>query len=215
MDALRGIPDSTPPIPFPEEERNVTPTGQVRDLSGFKSLYTLIAEEADRLRKSRKTDRSKLREIVRRHAGIHPLDQLPPEPEAFRHDFKWWYLSGSEGFSVEQHAAILAVEGRSLIGERAESFLRKALEERKTNGGKPVSLRAEGDWCIAAAHACAAEPELFSSVKFINPSPSWTDMLKNPDPTHDSFAVTVWGALKEYDWTDLVPENLLKGQLAK
>ena len=215
IEALRVIPDHTPPIPFSEEGRNVTPTGQVRDLPGFKSLYTLIAEEANRLRESRKTDRSKLREIVRRRAGIHPLDQLPPEPEAFQHDFKWWYLSGSEGFSVEQYAAILAVEGRSLIGERAESFLRNALEERKTNGGKPVPLRAEGDWCIAAAHACAAEPELFSSVEFINPPPSWTDMLKNPDPTHDSFAVTVWGALKEYDWTDLVPENLLKGQLAK
>ena len=82
--------------------------------------------------------------------------------------------------------------------------------------------RGSGPWssskavrCIAAAHAYAAEPELFSTVEFINPPPSWTDMLKNPDPTHDSFAVTVWGALKEYDWTDLVPETLLKGQPAK
>ena len=35
-------------------------------------------------------------------------------------------------------------------------------------------------------------------------------MVTDPDPTHDSFAVTVWGALKEYDWTDLVPENVKK-----
>ena len=210
IEALRGIADQTPPIPFPEAGRTVTPTGQVRDLPGFKSLYTLIAEEADRLQKSRKIDRSRLRDIVRKYAGIHPLDQLPPEPEAFQHDFKWWYLSGSEGISVEQYAAILAVEGRSLIGERAEMFLRKALAEKKANGGKPVPLRAEGDLCIAAAHAYAAEPQLFSSVEFKNPPKSWTGMLTDPDPVHDSFAVTVWGALKEYDWTDLVPENIKK-----
>ena len=35
-------------------------------------------------------------------------------------------------------------------------------------------------------------------------------MLTDPDPVHDSFAVTVWGALKEYDWTDLVPKNIKK-----
>ena len=34
-------------------------------------------------------------------------------------------------------------------------------------------------------------------------------MLCDPDPGKDSFAVTVWGALKEYDWTDLVPKDRL------
>jgi hypothetical protein len=29
-------------------------------------------------------------------------------------------------------------------------------------------------------------------------------MVTDPDPSHDSFAVGVWGALGEYDWTDLV-----------
>ena len=208
--ALRRIPDSVPPLPFPEEGRTVTPTGQVRDLPGFKSLYTLLAEEALRLKKSRRIDRGKLPEIVRRRAGIHTLDQLPPEPEPFRHDFNWWYLEGLEGIKPEQHAAILAEEGRSLVGERAETFLRKALVERKAHGGKPVPLLAEGVWCIPAAHAYAAEPTLFSSVEFKAPPPSWTEMVIDPDPTHDSFAVTVWGALKEYDWTDLVPDDVKK-----
>ena len=213
--ALRGIADKEFEIPFPEQDRTVTKTGQVRDLAGFKSLYTLIAEEALRLRKVRRIDRKALPEIVRRRAGIQPIDQLPPEPEAFQHDFKWWYLKGREGTSVELYAAILAVEGRSLIGERAEMFLRNALAERKRNGGKPVPLRAEGDWCIAAAHAYAAEPQLFSSVEFKNPPKSWTDMLTDPDPSRDSFAVTVWGALKDYDWTDLVPENIKNRKSAK
>ena len=209
-DALRRIPDSVPPIPFPEAGRTVTPTGQVRDLPGFRSLYTLLAEEALRLQKSRRIDRGKLSEVVRRRAGIRTLDRLPPEPEPFRHAFNWWYLEGFEGIKPEQHAAILAVEGRSLVGERAEMFLRKALEESKASGGKPVPLRAEGVWCIPAAHAYAAEPELFSSVEFRDPPPSWTEMVTDPDPTHDSFAVTVWGALKEYDWTDLVPDDVKK-----
>lgn len=213
VEALRQIPDVTPPIPFPEEGRTVTASGQVRDLPGFKSLYTVIAEEALRLRKTRRIDRTALPEIVRRRAGIHTLADLPSEPEPFMHDFKWWYLSGAEGVSEELHAAILAVEGRSLVGERAETFLRKALEERKANGGKPVVLKAEGVWCIAAAHAYAAEPQLFSAVEFTNPPPSWTEMLLcDPDPGHDSFAVTVWGALKEYDWTDLVPEDKRNGE---
>ena len=30
-------------------------------------------------------------------------------------------------------------------------------------------------------------------------------MVTNPDPTRDSYAIAVWGALKEYDWPDLVP----------
>ena len=215
-EALRGIPDGNPlPLPFTAENSSVTPQGQVRDLPGFKSLYTLIGEEALRLRKMRKIDRAKLSEIVRRRAGIRPLDRLGPEPQPFQHDFKWWYLSGAEGVPVELHAAILAVEGRSLIGVRAESFLRKALQESKADGGQPVPLCAEGVPCIAAAHAYAAEPQLFSYVEFKNPPPSWTEMLQKEDPAQDSFAVTVWGALKEYDWTDLVPENVLKGQIAK
>lgn len=208
-EALRQIPDSTPPVPFPEEGRTVTASGQVRDLPGFRSLYTVIAEEALRLRDTRRIDRAALPEIVRRRANIRTLADLPPEPEPFIHDFKWWYLSGAEGCSTELHAAILAVMGRSLVGERAESILRKALAERRSNGGKPVPLKAEGVWCIPAAHAFAAEPGLFSEVEFTDPPKSWTEMLCDPDPGKDSFAVTVWGALKEYDWTDLVPEDRL------
>ena len=37
-------------------------------------------------------------------------------------------------------------------------------------------------------------------------------MVANPDTKDDSFAVGVWGALEEYDWTDLVPAETLPGQ---
>ena len=37
------------------------------------------------------------------------------------------------------------------------------------------------------------------------PARPGTEMVTNPDPTRDSYAIAVWGALKEYDWPDLVP----------
>ena len=42
---------------------------------------------------------------------------------------------------------------------------------------KPVPLESKGWDCIAAVHAYAAEPQLFSSVKLLEPPPSWTEML--------------------------------------
>ena len=107
----------------------------------------------------------------------------------------------------ENEAAILAILGRSAVGRDAENIIIHAVAESRANGGTPVPLRASGADCIAAAHAYAAEPELFSSVEFADPPPSWTEAVKNPDPTRDSYATAVWGALKDYDWPDLVKGN--------
>lgn len=217
VNELRRIPGNfdfgADKLPFSEKQGNVTLSGQVHDLPGFKSLYTIIAEESARLAHTRKMikaqGKEKLRETVRRRANIHSLDKLPPPPAPFAHNFKWWYLKGAEGTSVELYAGILAVEGKALVGIRAEDILRNALEQQKTNGGRPIQLKAQGTMCIAAAHAYAAEPQLFSSVEFENPPSSWEKMLENPDPRQDSFAVTVWGAMQEYDWVDLVPQEKL------
>lgn len=199
---------------FTEDTETVTATGQVRDLPGYRSIYTLIAEEADRYAEQRKKilqgGKEKLREVVRRRAGIHPLDSLPEAPEPFEHIFKWWYLKGPDGVSVELHSGILSILGKSLVGLRAEQILRDALAEFKVNGNKPVPLKAEGSMCIAAAHAFAAEPELFCCVEFIDPPLSWSAMLHKEDPREDSFSVGIWGALQEYDWIDLVPAEMRK-----
>ena len=85
----------------------------------------------------------------------------------------------------------------------------------RERGGRPVALRAKGWDCIAAAHAFAAEPQLFDGIRLEGPPPSWTEMVANPDPKDDSFAVGVWGALEEYDWTDLVPGLESKGEKAR
>ena len=194
-------------LPFPAEATFCTPTHQVRDLSGFKSVYALIADEARRRAKERKPrTREELREIVRRRAGIRPLADLPATVQKpFDHPkFGWWYLKGVYGTRRENEAAMLATLGRSVVGRDAENIIIKAAAQVKANGGKPVPLEAKGWDCIVAAHAYAAEPQLFSEVRFSEPPPSWTELVTNPDPARDSYAIAVWGALKDYDWPDLI-----------
>ena len=99
---------------------------------------------------------------------------------------------------------MLATLGRSVVGRDAERIVVKAAEDVAANGGRPIVLKAKGWDCIAAAHAYAAEPQLFSKVEFADCPPSWTEMVTNPDTKDDSFAVGVWGALEDYDWVDLV-----------
>ena len=201
-------PASKAPLPFPEVASFFTKTGHVRDLPGFRSVYDILADRARELAKARKPKtRDELREIVRRRAGIRPLDQIlaaPPE-RPYVPNFGWWYLKGAFGVQRENEAAMMSVLGRCAVGRDAEAMLVRAAKEVAADGGKPVVLRAKGWECIAAAHAYAAEPQLFSGIEFAEPPPSWTEMVTNPDPSRDSFAVGVWGALEEYDWPDLAP----------
>ena len=132
-------------------------------------------------------------------ASIRTVAELADKQSAWR----TWWLDTREGKLAENHAAILAMMGRSRVGVKAEAILRKAAKRVAANGGKPVVLEAKGADCIAAAHAYAAEPQLFSEARFTDAPPSWTEMATNPDPRLDSFAVAVWGALREYDWTEL------------
>ena len=194
--------------PFDTNDTFFTSTRQVRDLPSFVSVYALIANRALELKSQRtpKT-REQLREIVRRRAGMRVLEDLRRETEDgkdFKTDFNWWYLKGPYGVKAENKAAILSTLGRSYVGEQAESILRKAAADIKANGGKPIILKAKGWDCIAAAHAYAAEPQLFGGIEFTERPSSWTEMATNPDTKDDSFAVGVWGALLDYDWVDLV-----------
>ena len=207
-------PAATAPLPFPEEKMFCTPTHQVRDLLGFRSLYSVIADRVVELAVTRRPKtREELREIVRRRAAIRPLAYLPAaEQKPFDHPrFGWWYLDGAYGKSRENEAAILATLGRSVVGRDAENVIIRAAAQVKANGGRPVPLVAKGWDCIAAAHAYAAEPQLFSEVAFTELPPSWTELARDPAVGRESYAVAVWGALEEYDWPDLVEErNIVK-----
>ena len=199
-------PSSRTGCPFAADDTFFTSSHFVRDLKGFKSLYALIADRAKALQKQRKPKtREELREIVRRRAGIRTVETAASgQRQGFKTDFGWWYLTGPYGTGAENEAAILSTLGRSYVGQQAEAMIGKARTGCKANGGKPVVLKAKGSDCIAAAHAFAAEPQLFAAVELEDPPPSWTEMVTNPDPSKDSFAIGVWGALEEYDWPELL-----------
>lgn len=212
-------PANAAPLPFPTNAAYFTSTHHVRDLSGFRSLYDLIAERAQKLESARRLKTPKaLREVVRRRANIRPLALLRNDGLVRQLPFdhpknSWWYLKGAFGTRRENEAAMLATLGRSVVGRDAENIIVVSAAKVMANGGRPIILKAKGWDCIAAAHAYAAEPELFSGIDFTNPPPSWTSLVTNPDPRNDSYAISVWGALEEYDWTELVPEIKKEGTI--
>lgn len=56
----------------------VTATGQVRDLPGARSVYDIMRDELDQIEKKRKQrSPEQLRRMVREHAGIRPVDEIP------------------------------------------------------------------------------------------------------------------------------------------
>ena len=137
--ALGGVGDDDPvnkaPLPFRAEASFATPSHQVRDLPGFKSVYTLIAERAQKLAASRATAGTRnLQEIVRRRAGIRPLSQLLnlSTSQPFNHPrFNWWYLKGAYGCVRENEAALLATLGRSVVGRDAENLIQGSLRDSR------------------------------------------------------------------------------------
>ena len=225
-----GDPANKAPLPFPADAAFVTPNRQVRDLPGFRSLYDLLAARASGLASARAAKPGRdLREIARRRANIRPLAELlksgvQAEPPFDHPNFGWWYLKGPFGCRRENEAALLATLGRSVVGRDAERILFAAALPpdasipalpsgvsvlKRGPSDRRAVLKAKGWDCIAAAHAYAAEPQLFSGLELADPPPSWTEMVENPDPANDSYAVGVWGALEEYDWTELVPASVL------
>ena len=75
-------PSSRAGLPFDAKDTFFTPTRQVRDLPGYRSVYALIAERALELKAKRTAKtREQMREIVRRRAGIRPLEDVRRETE--------------------------------------------------------------------------------------------------------------------------------------
>ena len=56
---------------------------------------------------------------------------------------------------------------------------------------------------VLALNLCAG---VVDDVRLADEAASWTEMVTNPDPSLDSFSTAVWGALQDYDWTDLTTD---------
>ena len=93
--------------------------------------------------------------------------------------------------------------GASLVGDRAEDFIVAASAFAKAMGGGKISIEAAGRAVIPAAHAFFAEKDMFSSFAAARAPASWSRMIDDP-LAPGRFANVVHGALRHYDWSDLI-----------
>lgn len=119
-------------------------------------------------------------------------ETLTPRPKIYRK------------LSDDMVSAMLLTLGRSLVGVRAEEMLVLARELAVRTGHAPKVV-AHGSTCVAAAHAVAARRDLFQGVDLRQLPLSWTKAVETSAVIN--FVNVVRGALKDYDWTDLVPQH--------
>ena len=100
----------------------------------------------------------------------------------------------------EEVAVMLYTLGRSLVGTRAEEIVFAADWLRQKFGGK-ADIFADGRVCVAAHHARGVRPDLVGEVVDSNPPLAWREVIAQG--ARYPFACAVFGALRDYDWSDL------------
>lgn len=112
---------------------------------------------------------------------------------------------GAKDTPEEGTSAMLYLLGESMTGRRATDLLVLA-DWLAGRGFTDVSVLAQADVAIAAAHASAARPGALASVSTVDPVPSWEEMLSAANDAEENVRYTfiVNGALNCYDWPDLL-----------
>jgi len=103
----------------------------------------------------------------------------------------------------EEIAVIYYMLGESLVRHRAEDVLAAAAEFSSRHGGTKIEVEAQGRAVIPAAHAWCLARDRFSGLRTSHEPASWTQVVREAARPF-RFACVVHGALKSYDWTDLV-----------
>ena len=146
-----------------------------------------------------------------RHRGIHPnrvrdemhagraimVVDLAATGETGRMKHKFYNMKNAD----EETAMMLYVLGKSLVGVRAEETLVLA-DHLKHRTGHPAEVVASGRTVISSAHAFAVRPDLFVRVLPFHSPQSWTSSVRTSAVV--PFANVVHGALKDYDWPELL-----------
>ncbi len=101
----------------------------------------------------------------------------------------------------EETAKMLYLMGSSLVGRRTGEIIALGKAAQRRWGRNPTVVTT-GTFAIAAAHAMAAEPGLFTDFDFMEPPPSWAQAVREGECS--DYASSVHGALRSYDWLDLV-----------
>ena len=114
-------------------------------------------------------------------------------------------LSGNLYNEEFRDANIAYLLGRSYVGMRAEDVLvcARHVAERSGDERSKVRLIAVGNVGIAALHAAALEPRLFSSVRISNMLKSWSTIIHSR-LNKNQMANVVHAALAHYDLPDLM-----------
>lgn len=106
----------------------------------------------------------------------------------------------------DEELAVMAMTiGENLVARRSEDAALAALHLAILAGTESVALKAHGAAAIPAAHAFALERRLFSSFEMSKAPSSWHSVVEDSTIAF-SFADSVYGALKVYDWIDLAKE---------
>ena len=178
----------------------VAPKGGVMAIPGERSVYDIIRGRMAEVESKRP---ELTRELVIAATGINP-DPEAAEPENLdivRNGF-WSYVHSP----ADELAVIYEWLGTSLVAKRAERFIFEAKRFAAANGGSKMTLKADGRSAIPAAHAWYLRPDLFAGVEITNPPLSWRDAVADPCAPLSAQDL-VFGALKAYDWIDLLPEG--------
>ena len=99
-------------------------------------------------------------------------------------------------------AAMLYTLGKSLVGERATEMLFMASYMKQLTGKSPKIVACRR-MAIAAAHAYGVRRDLVGEVELVARPLSWAEAVRTSADLY-SYANTVNGALRVYDWVDLL-----------
>ena len=110
---------------------------------------------------------------------------------------------GARNAPEEEVGMLLYWLGDSLVGRRATDLLVAADCVKAACGAAP-ELFAEGAAVVPAAHAYASDPAAFSGVVASDRPAAWADLVRGRSADLRFFNC-VNGALRDYDWPDLLP----------
>ena len=113
----------------------------------------------------------------------------------------YWADQGKE----REVAALLAWLGENLVSRRTEDILATA-GYLKGVFGAPLDLVAEGSAAIPAAHARYLSSGTVASLETVRAPAGWTEQVRNHDLELNN-ADLVYGALRAYDWKDLLEKD--------
>lgn len=111
----------------------------------------------------------------------------------------YWAGKGQD----QEIAAFYAWLGKNLSVCRAEDYLSAGRWFRDLTG-RSAALQAEGGAVVAAVHAYYFGKDRFGSCAVKSAPLSWTELVRRPTAPLPRFSDLVYGALKTYDWPDLL-----------